>query len=143
MPHLDFHLTLTRRVWALALLALATMAVGTAMALYEFNALTQEKGRAELRHEVEVAKALLKDATPADLADRPAAIRAALEKFRPIRFGGAGYYFVIDLDGVSRLSPVTPEVEGRGLLDIKDEDGGFPFRDMLAQAKSNGGGYTV
>jgi methyl-accepting chemotaxis protein len=143
MPHLDFHLTITRRVWALALLALVTLSICIAMALHEFDALTRERGRAELRHEVEVARALLQDAVPAATTDKPAAIRAALEKFRPIRFGGTGYYFVIDLDGVMRLSPATPEVEGRSLLDIKDDDGGFPFRDMLAQARASGGGYTV
>ncbi len=38
---------------------------------------------------------------------------------------------------------MTPELEGKSLLDIKDADGGFPFREMLAQARSNGGGYAV
>ena len=143
MPKFHFHLTLTRRVWALVLLALVTMAGGTGMALYQFNGLMQDRGRAELRREVEIARASLKDAVSPTAADRAAAIRDALEKLRPVRFGDSGYFFVIDYDGVSRLSPMTPELEGKSLLDIKDADGGFPFREMLAQAGSNGGGYAV
>ena len=48
-------------------------AISIAMALHEFDALTRERGRAELRHEVEVARALLRDAVPAASADKPAA----------------------------------------------------------------------
>ena len=143
MPKFHFHLTLTHRVWALVLLALVTMAGGTGMALYEFNVLTQDRGRAELRREVEIARASLKDAVSATTEERAAAIRSALEKLRPVRYGESGYFFVIDFDGVSRLSPVTPELEGKSLLDIKDTDGGFPFRELQALARSNGGGYAV
>jgi methyl-accepting chemotaxis protein len=143
VPKFHFHLTLTRRVWALVLLALVTMAGGTGMALYQFNALTQDRGKAELRREVEIAGASLKDAASATAEDRAAAIRGALEKLRSVRFGESGYFFVIDYDGVSRLSPATPELEGRSLLDIKDADGGFPFREMRALVRSDGGGFAV
>jgi methyl-accepting chemotaxis protein len=144
VPKFQIHLTLTRRVWALALLALVTMGGGTGMAIYQFNLLTQERGRAELRLEVEIAKAMLKNAVEGSAAgDKAAAIRGAVEKLRPIRFGESGYFFVIDLDGVSRLSPLTPELEGKSLLDIKDADNGFPFRALLALARSSGGGYAV
>jgi hypothetical protein len=60
VPKFDFHLKLTRRVWALAAMALVTMALGTGVALYRFNSSAMELRRAELRSEVEIAADWLK-----------------------------------------------------------------------------------
>jgi methyl-accepting chemotaxis protein len=137
------HLTLTRRVWALALLAFATMGVGTGLALYQFSTLVQDRARVELRYEVDIAAAMLQRSAVAGGEDRTAAVRAAMEGLRPIRFGDAGYFFVIDFDGALRLAPTTPEKEGANLLGVQDGNGRFPFRELLALARSQGGGYAA
>jgi methyl-accepting chemotaxis protein len=137
-PKFDFHITLTRRVWALAALALATMALGTGVALYRFHSAAMEMRRAELRSEVEIAADWLKSAVPADSADKPAAIRVALERLRPVRFGENGYFFALSLDGLSLLSPITPQVEGTSLLGVRDSAGGLPFEAMVAAARKEG-----
>jgi methyl-accepting chemotaxis protein len=138
VPKFDFHLTLSRRVWALAAMALATMALGTGVALYRFNSSAMEWRRAELRSEVDIAAGWLKNAVPADSADKPAAIRAALERLRPLRFGENGYFFAISLDGLSLLSPTSPQVEGTSLLAVRDSGGGLPFETMVAAARKDG-----
>ena len=137
-----FHLNLSHRVWALAVMALATMALGTGLAFYQFSVSALEERKAELSHAADVAVAVLKQSVPLDAADRKAAIRAGLEKLRPIRFGESGYYFVIDLDGVSMLSPTTPEVEGKSLLEFKDGNGARPFQILLDEARANGAGFA-
>ncbi len=143
MPKLAFRLTLTRRVWALAALALATMALGTGVALYRFNAAMLDLRRGELRSEVEIAAAWLKSAIPADARDANPAAAAALERLRPVRFGANGYFFAISLDGDSLLAPTTPEIEGTSLLDVRDGGGGQPFQSMLKMARQDGAGFVT
>ncbi|WP_294539528.1 methyl-accepting chemotaxis protein [uncultured Rhodoblastus sp.] len=142
MSKIDFHLTLTRRVWLLAAMALATMALGSGFTYREFWRSIVDERRSELRHEVDVAIGELKQSIPADAPDRKAAIRAGLEKLRPIRIGENGYYFAIDLDGVSLLSPVAPKVEGTSLLSVTDGAGGRPFEALLASARATGEGFV-
>jgi methyl-accepting chemotaxis protein len=137
-----FHLTLARRVWLLAVMAMATVALVSGLAFYEFRSSTLEERKAELRHEVDVAVGILKEAVPADAADRQAALRDGLERLRPIRFGEHGYYFVLDPDGVSLLAPITPKVEGTSLLTVKDESGGFPFQTLLSETRAKGAGFA-
>jgi methyl-accepting chemotaxis protein len=119
-------------------MALATMALGTGVALYRFNSSAMEWRRAELRSEVDIAAGWLKNVAAADSADKPAAIRAALERLRPLRFGENGYFFAISLDGLSLLSPTSPQVEGTSLLGVRDSAGGLPFETMVAAARKEG-----
>ncbi len=142
MPKIAFHPTMTRRVWAMAALALVTMATGTAVALHSFQAAMLDHRRAELRSEVGIAADWLKSAMPRGGADA-AAIQADLDRLRQTRFGENGYFFAISLDGKSLLAPTTPEVEGTSLLDVRDGAGGHPFQTMLAMARKDGGGYVV
>ena len=114
MPRIPFHLTLTRRVWALAALALVTMALGTGVALNRFQSAMLDLRRAELRSEADIAADWLKGASPADAADRKEAVHAALERLRPARFGQSGYIFAVTLDGVSVLSPSYAAGRGQG-----------------------------
>jgi len=141
VPKIDFHLTLIRRVWALAALALFAIAMGTGVALYRFNASMLEQRRAELRSEVEIAADWLKSAIPADAPDPQAKARAAVERLRPARFGEHGYFFAIAFDGTSVLAPTSPEVEGTSLLEIRDSSGRHPFETMVKMARTEGAGF--
>lgn len=142
MPKFHIHLTLALRVWLLAAMAVATMALGTGLSFYEFWVSTLDDRRVELRREVDIAVAELRESIPLDSSDRQAAIRAGLEKLRPIRFGENGYFFVIDIDGVSLLSPPSPQVEGTSLLKVRDGAGGLPFRTLLAEVGTKGEGFV-
>ena len=142
MPRIPFHLTLTRRVWALAALALVTMALGTGVALYRFQSAMLDLRQAELRSEADIAADWLKSGLPADAPDSKAAVRAALERLRPARFGENGYFFAISFDGVSLLAPTSPQIEGTSLLGVRDSAGGLPFETMLNLARKDGGGLV-
>ncbi len=139
---LRLSLSITQVILALALAGLATMALGAALSFYNYYGETLEHRRAELRSEVDMASQILKLAVDEAGGNREAAIRAGLERLRPIRFGQSGYIFAITLDGVSVLSPLTPQVEGKDLLQIKDKNGGQPFQTLTNLAKTAGGGFT-
>ncbi len=142
MPKFAFHLTLTRRVWALTALALATMTLGTGVALDRFDAAMLDLRRGELRSEVDIATAWLKSAIQAEAKDAKAAAPAALEPLRSARFGEDGAFFAISLDGDSLLAPTTPEIEGTSLLNVRDSGGGLPFQSMLNLARRDGSGFV-
>jgi methyl-accepting chemotaxis protein len=142
-PRLRFSLPITQVILALAIAALTTMALGTALSLYNFYNETLEHRRGELRSEVDMAAQILKLAVQEAGGDRQAAIRAGLERLRPLRFGQSGYIFGVTLDGVAVLSPLAPQVEGKDLLQIKDKDGGQPFLTLTTLAKNEGGGFAT
>jgi methyl-accepting chemotaxis protein len=141
-PH-RFAFSITQLVLTLAVAALATMVIGTSMALYQFYGEAVEQRRAELRSEVEFATQVVANEVKAAHGDQQTAIRAALEHLRPIRFGSSGYIFAISLDGICLLTPTAPQSEGKDLLPTKDQDGGFPFQTMVNLARSQGGGFVV
>lgn len=51
------------------------------------------------------------------------------------------YIFVVDPDGVELVNPAFPNLEGRGLLDAKDDAGKYLFREMLELARTRGSGW--
>ncbi len=52
------------------------------------------------------------------------------------------YIFVVDQGGVELVSPAFPSHEGRNVLDVKDTDKKYVFREMLAVARTRGSGWV-
>jgi methyl-accepting chemotaxis protein len=68
------------------------------------------------------------------------AVQLFRSAIRPIRFdGGAGYYFVYDMDGTVLVLGPTPEVEGTSRLGITDADGKLWVQAMIEVARQGGG----
>jgi signal transduction histidine kinase len=56
-------------------------------------------------------------------------IEMVKDALRPIRFfNGRGYYFMVRMDGTELLYPVSPEFEGKNLLDLRDERGSWVIK---------------
>ena len=74
----------------------------------------------------------------------PNAIEAeAKEEVRTIltklRYGSDGYFFAYDSEGTNLVHPILPELVGRNLLHIQDNDGDYLIEALLREAKSGGG----
>ncbi|MBM9513818.1 cache domain-containing protein [Desulfogranum marinum] len=64
------------------------------------------------------------------------------EALRNVRFdGGAGYFFIYDLDGNNILLPFSPELEGTNMIDLKDSKGGYTVRRGIELIKTKGEGF--
>ncbi len=64
------------------------------------------------------------------------------EALRPIRFlDGRGYYFATRLDGLEMLCATCPHLEQKNLIDLRDKNGAFVIRDMVALVREAGEGY--
>ena len=64
----------------------------------------------------------------------------ATDDIRDMRYGGDGYFFILDTDGNMVMHPTSPQLEGQSQLELKDEDGRFFFKDMIAVATEKGHG---
>jgi len=70
--------------------------------------------------------------------------RLIIEALRPVRFyEGRGYYFIDDMAGQFILLPTAPQLEGKTLLDNKDDTGHFIMRGLIeAAGKPDGEGFS-
>ncbi|SCY70821.1 PAS domain S-box-containing protein [Desulfoluna spongiiphila] len=53
-----------------------------------------------------------------------------------------GYYFVLDLTGRMVVHPLLPDLEGRNMIGLTDEDGVLLNQNIIAAVKDNGEGFT-
>jgi PAS domain S-box-containing protein len=68
--------------------------------------------------------------------------KLVVEALRPIRFNnGRGYFFATHLSGIETLFADHPEYEGKNLLDLRDADGKYVVRDMIALVKQQKEGF--
>ena len=101
--------------------------------------------RHELASHVRQAKELLSHLSAVKQAGRDGRELEMLlpEVLRPLRFNnGRGYYFIFAMDGTVRLHAARPELEGKNLLNLQDEEGTFVIREMIALARERGEGFV-
>jgi len=66
------------------------------------------------------------------------------DALRPIRFdGGRGYYFIVSMDGTEELYPIAPHLEGKNLIDLRDDKGNYVIKDEIAVIKGSGEGFVT
>jgi methyl-accepting chemotaxis protein len=64
---------------------------------------------------------------------------AARNSLRPLRYGKNDYYFGFETSGVYFLHGGNQAVEGQNKLDLKDTNGKFLVKDLIAAAQTGGG----
>jgi methyl-accepting chemotaxis protein len=64
----------------------------------------------------------------------------AADILRAMRFADDGYFFIYDSNGINKMHPMKPELEGKNLLGLTDVNGVRVIADLIKSAKS-GDGY--
>ena len=102
-----------------------------------------EARRAELRHNMDLALSALQSERPADAPgpaqDDAAQQRRALRALGLMNYGPDGYFFVYDQHGTVLMHSRQPELMGRNLWDLTDDDGQPTIQLLLAKARAGGG----
>ena len=102
--------------------------------------------RQSLVQQVDTAIQIAQAIYDAESPRRPAAEVKKLiaEALRPTRFyDGRGYYFIDDMNGQFILLPIAPQMEGKTVLDNKDDTGHFIMRGLIdAARKPTGEGFS-
>ncbi len=134
------------RIALVVLLAVTAVSSVGFLAYRDLAQALREQKAGELHNQVETALSVIEGyrarAAKGEMsdADAQAAAKAAI---RPVRFGAdRNYFFVYDMTGINILLPAKPELEGKNLIDMKDQSGRFIIRDMIATAKAGGGLYV-
>lgn len=70
-----------------------------------------------------------------------AARELAADRLRSMRFDDDNYVFAYTYDGIMRVQPPQPSVEGTYMLDLQGPNGGEPLREMRDLAQQGGGEY--
>lgn len=70
--------------------------------------------------------------------------RLIIEALRPARFyEGRGYYFIDDMQGQFILLPTAPQLEGKTILDNRDDTGHYIMRGLIEAARQpRGEGFS-
>jgi two-component system NarL family sensor kinase len=129
----------------LLLLGLATTLLGLYQTsqlgnnnLSSFSEKIYDLRRAELKNYTEIAHTAVEKFVN---SNDPDASDKAKDILRTIRFGDDGYMFVYDYQGVNLMHPIKPQLEGRNLWQLEDENGVKLIQKLVANAQV-GGGFT-
>ncbi len=60
------------------------------------------------------------------------------ETLNRLRYGTDGYFFAYDKNGTNLVHPILPQLVGRNLLKLQDQDGDYLIEALLFQAQSGG-----
>lgn len=63
----------------------------------------------------------------------------AMSTLQSAIYGKTGYFWINDIEGILLMHPHNPELVGRSLLDMRDAEGKYLFKDFIATAKAGGG----
>ncbi len=97
--------------------------------------------RSELRSYVDLAVSIVRPLYEAGQDDE--ATRAeALRRLAALDYGSDGYFFVYDLQGRSLMHSRQPELVGQNLWDLRDSQGRYTIRELIAGAQRGGGSYV-
>lgn len=105
-----------------------------------------EKQRAmELRHLVALAQDIARNAHSEWQAGNLSLEEAqtqAKNTLRDLRYSGDGYFYVYDPTGTVVVLGPKPELEGKSLIDLQDENGFYVIRSVLDAAQGVGDGLS-
>lgn len=121
---------------ALALIGLLALCL---TALFQLKDSMMEDRKEKTRNLVEVSIGIVthhhKLAVAGKLSEADAKL-AARESLRGLRYGKDDYYFGFDTSGVYFLHGGNPNMEGQQKIDLKDTNGKFIIKELIADRKS-------
>jgi len=137
-------LTLIPLIIAIVVIAISTVKQTNELAKIQAESFEQELitlKEKELKNYLELAHTAIINIYENPNLEKTYAQKEAYYTLKKMEFGQDGYFFVYDYDGINIAHPRKPELEGKNLFELKDENGNLMIQDLITQAKA-GGGYT-
>ncbi|MCD1597138.1 methyl-accepting chemotaxis protein [Rheinheimera aquimaris] len=148
-----FNFSLKNKMLLLAVLPMATVVLLLMLLIYsqmramgkeeitQFRADMMQEKQDALEHHVAIAVSAVAPYMTGNSLNA-AQLEAAKAVIRAMKFSDDGYMFVYDLDGVNIVHGSNQALEGRNLIDLKDPNGVFLIRELIAAGKKGGGFVT-
>ncbi|WP_114809342.1 methyl-accepting chemotaxis protein [Paraburkholderia kururiensis] len=138
-------MSLNRKLWlSLAFVWLGLLGVGLWSAVETRGTMLAER-KAGMANLVDAAQGVVNGyytLAQAGKMSEADAQREALARLSTMRYGDAGYVFVMDSKPVVLMHPTLPQMVGKAAGDFKDPDGKLVYVSIVDAAKATGRGFT-
>jgi methyl-accepting chemotaxis protein len=138
-------MSLNRKLWlSLALVWLGLLGIALLSAVETRSTMLAER-KAGMVNLVDAAQNVVNGyyaQSQAGKLNEADAQREALARLATMRYGDAGYLFVIDSKPVVLMHPTLPQMVGKLVGDFKDPDGKLLYMSVLDSAKATGRGFA-
>ncbi|MGX7707201.1 methyl-accepting chemotaxis protein [Methylobacterium sp. Gmos1] len=139
------NIRITHRFAMLAGLGLIFAIGSVGVTLWQVRTSMLEMKRAEIRHSVEAAAAIVNGYVgrikSGEISEADARARLS-HVLKSARFDGGNYFLLYDFDGNTLVHPVRPELEGKNNINLRDHFGTTIIRNMIHIATTTGTGFT-
>jgi methyl-accepting chemotaxis protein len=134
------------KLWLPLILSLLCLAGISIYDAYETREIRLDERKGDLIHASELALSVVKtfgDRVADGSMPEAEAKKRALDSIRNMRYGGNGYFTIINSQLTMLMHGARPDLNGKDVSNYKDPNGVFFFRDMAAISKRNGNGFTA
>src|SRR5579863_2145297 len=135
------NLRMSIKLQAMVALAVTSIALIATMGLLTLKSNLVEDRKAKVQDLVQVVEQMLEidyqNAIKSGLSEDEAKVRAKAI-IRGLHFGQGDYFYAVDSKGVNQAHP-NPKLENVSLWDMKDSDGVYFSRELIAAAHKGGG----
>jgi methyl-accepting chemotaxis protein len=139
------NMPISRRLWIVLLLAMTMLLALSLLMLREIYTEEYAAKAGKTRQVVETTMGILKHyhgLEKTGALSREDAQKQAIAMVRELRYDGDNYLWINDLRPKMLMHPTNPKLDGQDLSGFKDPDGKALFMDMVAVARSQGGGLV-
>ena len=138
-------LTIARRIYLLIAVGFAGLLANVVLDSRELGSALKHQKQMELKHLGEIAVAIAKDeyagSQKGDLSEADAQKRA-LARIAALRYGNNDYFFVNDMNNVTLMNPMAPQLNGKNMAALKDPTGKAFIAEMTALVQRSGSGFV-
>jgi methyl-accepting chemotaxis protein len=139
------NLTVARRLTLLIASAIGGIAILVGIFMVSERKLLMEERQNAVRQTVETAHGLAAhyhaQAGKGQISDGDAQ-RLALDAIKALRYSGAEYFWINDMQPRMVMHPIKPELDGKELSDNKDPSGKHLFVEFVKAVKADGAGFV-
>lgn len=140
------NMPISHRLWMVLLITMLMLVTLGILMLRQIYVEEYESKAGKTREVVEATMGILRHyhglEKSANLSSEEAQ-KQALAMVRELRYDGDNYLWINDLAPKMLMHPTNPKLDGQDLSGFRDPDGKALFLDMVAVAKSQGGGLVA
>ena len=138
-------LTISQRIWTLAVLSLAIFAITFLFQTFQAKSALLDAKRDKLVAVVDAAYSQVAAAherfKQGELTEEQAQTEAK-DALRRLRYQGQEYVWINDLDHVMLMHPIKPALDGKNLASLTDKKGKKLFVEVVKVVKADGDGFV-
>ncbi|WP_119964913.1 methyl-accepting chemotaxis protein [Simplicispira lacusdiani] len=138
-------LSVSRRLGTLVVCAVLGMMVLITLFMLSERALIMQERQISVRQTVEAAHGLVvyyHDQASKGVITEDEAKKQAMEAIRPLRYSGAEYFWINDMQPRMVMHPIRPDLQGQDLSGNKDPTGLLLFMEFVKTVQKDGAGFV-